>query len=82
MPDDLLPMIWEALGDDRVTTKEAAERLEAAFRYKCPDDLARTLNRYRNEGLVRGRVSFNDGGWVWWADEGCRRRMDGAGGEK
>ena len=40
--DDLLGMIWEALGDDKVTTREATDRLEQAFQYRCPDDLAKT----------------------------------------
>ena len=72
MSDDLLKMIWEAFGDDRLTTAEAAERLEEAFKYRCPDDLAKTLNKYKKEGLVKGRISFEDGGWIWWVDEECR----------
>ncbi|AGI48524.1 hypothetical protein TALC_01558 [Thermoplasmatales archaeon BRNA1] len=74
MTDDLLPMIWAALGDDRISTAEAASRLEDAFRYRCPDDLAKTLNKYRKEGKVKGKVSFEDGGWIWWADDECRSR--------
>ena len=74
MSDDLLKMIWEAFGDDRLTTAEAAERLEEAFKYRCPDDLAKTLNKYKKEGLVKGRISFEDGGWIWWVDEECRSK--------
>ncbi|MFA6869533.1 MAG: hypothetical protein WCQ63_00905 [Methanomethylophilus sp.] len=75
MPEDLVPMIWQALGDDRVTTKEAAARLEKAFHYRCPDDLARTFSRLRREGLVKGEISFEDGGWIWWADAECRAHV-------
>ena len=44
MPDELLEMIWKALGDDRVSTNEAAARLEEYFKYRCPDDLIKTMN--------------------------------------
>ncbi len=74
MSDELLPMVLEALGDDRVTTAEAAARLEHAFKYRCPDDLAKTLSMYRKEGFVKGKVSFDDGGWIWWADDECRAK--------
>ncbi len=77
MTDDLLPMIWAALGDDRVTTAEAAARLEEVFKYRCPDDLAKTFNRYKREGLLKGKVSFEDGGWIWWVDGECRARANG-----
>ena len=45
--DDLLPMIWDALGADRLTTLEATDRLEDLFKYRCPDDLAKTLMKFR-----------------------------------
>jgi len=72
MTNDLVLMIWEALGEDRISTAEAAFRLEEAFRYRCPDDLAKTLNKLRKKGLVKGKVDFDSGGWVWWADDECR----------
>ncbi len=78
MSDDLLPMIWKAFGNDRITTAEAAARLEEAFSYRCPDDLAKTLNKYKKEGLVKGRISFEDGGWIWWVDDECRSKLDEA----
>ncbi len=72
--DDLLGMIWDAIGDDQVTTKEAAERLEEAFKYRCPDDLAKTFMKYRKAGRIKGEISMERGGWVWWADEECRSK--------
>ena len=70
--DDLLRMVWEALGDDRLTTREATDRLEHLFSYRCPDDLAKTLSKYRREGRIKGAISMECGGWIWWADEECR----------
>ena len=75
MSDDLLPMIWKAFGDDRLTTAEAAARLEEAFSYRGPDDLAKTLNKYKKEGLLKGKISFENGGWIWWVDDECRSKL-------
>jgi hypothetical protein len=70
--DDLLRMIWEALGNDMLTTREATDRLEHLFSYRCPDDLAKTLSKYRRESRIKGAISMERGGWIWWADEECR----------
>jgi len=35
----------------------------------CPDDLARTLNVMRRKGLIKGEVSVERGGWVWWVED-------------
>ena len=72
--DDLLTMVWDALGDDRLTTAEATDRLEHLFSYRCPDDLAKTLAKYRKAGRIKGQVSLEHGGWIWWADEECRSK--------
>lgn len=72
MLDDVAPLVWEIIGDDRITTKEASDRLESLFSYRCPDDLAKTLIRMRREGLIKGEVSMDSGGWIWWADDECR----------
>ncbi len=72
MLDDVTSLIWEVVGDEHITTKEAADRLEAVFQYRCPDDIAKTLNRLRRKGLVKGEISMEEGGWVWWVDEECR----------
>jgi len=74
MTDSLLRMIWESLGDDRLTTRDASERLDSLFGYRCPDDLAKTLSKYRKEGLVKGEISMDLGGWVWWIDDECRAK--------
>ncbi len=66
--------IWEALGDDTVTTSEAADRLTDTFDEKCPDDLARTFTKLRKKGLLKGKVSPEIGGWTWWADNECRSK--------
>jgi hypothetical protein len=72
MPDDVVALIWEALGNDKITTREAADRLEHLFGYRCPDDLAKTLSKLRKAGLVKGEIDMDAGGWLWWADGECR----------
>jgi hypothetical protein len=67
-------MIWEVMGDDRISTKEATERLDSLFRYRCPDDMAKTLNRLKREGLIKGMISMDMGGWIWWVDDECRAK--------
>jgi len=73
MPDDVVELIWKALGDDKVTTGEASDRLDHIFGYRCPDDLAKTLSKLRKTGLVRGEIDMEAGGWLWWVDEDCRK---------
>lgn len=66
-PEDRHAAIREALTGKSLTTIE----LEAALEEKgarCPDDLARTLNVMRRKGLIKGTVSTERGGWVWWAE--------------
>lgn len=70
--DDLLKMIWDALGDEKLTTREATDRLDHLFSYRCPDDLAKTLTKLRREGRIKGEISMERGGWIWWVDDGCR----------
>lgn len=74
MKDSLLPMIWESLGDDKLTTREASERLDSLFGYRCPDDLAKTLSKYRKVGTIKGEISMEHGGWIWWVDDDCRSK--------
>ena len=38
-------------------------------RMTCPDDLARTLNKMRKRGLIKGRFSEEKAAWVYWVDE-------------
>lgn len=46
--------------------------MEAMLRQQgspCPDDLARTLNIMRRNGLIKGAPSHEKGAWVWWVEE-------------
>ncbi len=78
MVDDVVVLIWNVLGEDRLTTREASDRLDHLFNYRCPDDIAKTLSKLRKAGLIKGEISMEAGGWIWWADEECRcKRSEG-----
>lgn len=72
--NDIRMMIWASLGNEHLTTNEVADRLSGIFKYKCPDSIAKTLIRYRGAGLIKGEISMECGGWVWWVDDECRSR--------
>jgi hypothetical protein len=66
--DERYALIIKNLKGHALTTIE----LEALFdrlNARCPDDLARTLNVMRRKGLIKGEVSTERGGWVWWVED-------------
>ena len=34
----------------------------------------KTLTRFRKAGYIKGEISMELGGWIWWADEECRSK--------
>ncbi len=66
MQIDAEPLIREVLGDEKLTTREISARLESRLGYRCPDDLAKTLTKLKSAGKVKGQVSIDAGGWIWW----------------
>jgi len=36
----------------------------------CPDTLPVLLNRLRLKGLVKGKLSVEHRGWIWWIESG------------
>ena len=32
----------------------------------CPDGSVKTLTKMKYKGLIKGRLSPEKGGWVWW----------------
>lgn len=61
-------LIVRLLQDRVLTTIEVSQLLEQADA-ACPDDLARTLNIMRRKGFIKGAVSTERGGWVWWVED-------------
>jgi len=69
---EVVNYIWAVFGDQRLTTKEVEFRLAELFDYHCPDDFAKTMTKLKQMGLVKGEVSLDKGGWIWWVDDECR----------
>lgn len=60
--------IIRALKDQEMTTKEI-QRALGPIVGQCPDEIARELARMRRQGLIKGEVSQEKGGWVWWMEK-------------
>jgi hypothetical protein len=69
---EVIKYVWAVFGDQRLTTKEVEQRLADLFDYHCPDDFAKTMTKLKQKGLVKGEVSQEKGGWIWWVDDECR----------
>ena len=67
-PEERYSLIIEKLRGQALTTIEL-ENILAEEGVRCPDNLARTLNVMRRKGLIKGKVSTERGGWVWWVEE-------------
>lgn len=72
MRTELIERVWAVFGEDRISTKEVESRLYDLFDYRCPDDLAKTLMKMRSAGHLKGEVSLERGGWMWWVDAECK----------
>ena len=64
--------VWLIFGEDKIPTREVETRLYELFDYRCPDDLVKSLMKMRALGYLKGEVSVEKGGWVWWVDDKCR----------
>ena len=48
-----------------MTTREILVKAELDG-ISCPDEPVRFLNKMRMKGLINGRVSQEEKGWIWW----------------
>jgi len=60
--------IIRALKEQGMSTKEVQSALGPVVG-QCPDEIARELARMRRQGLIKGEVSQEKGGWVWWMEK-------------
>jgi len=72
MQPSFVEYVWLVFGEDRIPTREVEIRLFELFDYRCPDDLVKSLMKMRSRGYLKGEVSVERGGWVWWVDDECR----------
>jgi hypothetical protein len=50
-----------------LTTKDIDGEIKKRF-FSCPDSLPILLNRLRLKGLIKGQLSIERKGWVWWIE--------------
>ena len=74
MLTDIVRLVWMVFGDEKLTTSEVEYRLESLFNYRCPDDFVKSLTKLKQGDLIKGEVSVDKGGWVWWVDDECRNK--------
>ena len=51
-----------------LTTREVQEAAEKAL-VQCPDSTVLFLNRLRLQGIIKGELSREKRGWVWWVED-------------
>jgi len=51
-----------------MTTREVQEAAEGAL-VQCPDSTVLFLNRLRLQGVIKGELSREKRGWVWWIED-------------
>lgn len=72
--EEIIKYIWMVFGEDKLSTREVELRLAELFDYHCPDDFAKTMTKLKTVGAVKGEVSMERGGWVWWVDDECKKK--------
>ena len=68
--------ILELLGKGEPLTVQEIEEAASDSSMNCPDELIRFLSRMKAKGLIKGKVSAERKGWVWYIER------DGNGGKE
>lgn len=57
-----------------LTTRDVDGEIRKRFLW-CPDTLPVLLNRLRMRGLVKGQLSAERKGWIWWVENEARPKI-------
>ena len=52
-----------------LTTRDVEGEIRKSL-ISCPDSLPVLLNKLRLRGVVKGKLSPEHRGWIWWLEEG------------
>jgi len=63
---ELILSIWKAAGKP-LTTREIEKQTQKKL-VQCPDKTPVFLNRLRLKGIVKGELSPERRGWIWWIE--------------
>ena len=51
-----------------LTTKEIEKNVQDQGK-RCPDSAVRFLSKMRYKGMIRGELSIENKGWIWWLEK-------------
>jgi repressor of nif and glnA expression len=51
-----------------ITTREIEEGVQTRGK-QCPDSAVRFLNKMRYKNLIKGELSMEHKGWIWWVEK-------------
>ena len=81
MPDvleeiDAEKMILSLLEDaeNPLTTREIEETVQGKGK-QCPDSAVRFLSKMRFKNMIKGELSLEHRGWIWWIDKKEKSRV-------
>lgn len=63
---DMIMNILKSAGKP-LTTRDVEGEIRKSL-ISCPDSLPVLLNRLRLKGIVKGKLSTEHRGWIWWID--------------
>jgi repressor of nif and glnA expression len=68
---DAEKMILSVLGkaDGPLTTRKIEEIVQGKGK-QCPDSAVRFLNKMRYKDKIKGELSMEHKGWIWWIEKG------------
>ena len=76
MPEQLSELDAEKLiisllgnADKPLTTREIEETVSGKGK-QCPDSAVRFLAKMRYKGMIKGELSVEHKGWIWWIEKG------------
>lgn len=54
--------------DKPLTTREIEKTVQGQGK-RCPDSSVRFLTKMRYKGLIKGELSIEHKGWIWWLEK-------------
>ena len=67
--DEAVQLILDVLrkAGEPLTTREVQAETEKRL-VRCPDSTVVFLNRLRSKGIIKGEMSKERRGWIWWIE--------------
>lgn len=50
-----------------LTTREIEEKIQVKDK-RCPDSAVRFLSKMRFKDIIKGKLSIEHKGWIWWIE--------------